>query len=153
MAQQVVSIPRPLVRANQFVIVLSVLVSWILSIWIKECFFVLLVPFLSGLSGLIFGFNPVIQIARRFLKYPPDTYPQEDAADQRFNQVLASSMLGLSFLGFSLGFPLIGYLFSALVFVAASVALQGFCVGCFIRYQFVKRRAERTKGKVEPPIT
>lgn len=148
MVRQVASIPRPLVRANQSVIVLCVLISSILSIWTEWFFFILLVPFLAGLSGLILGFNPVFWIARRFLKHPLNTYPQEDAADQRFNQILASSMLGLSFFGFLAGLPVIGYIFSAFVFTAALVALLGFCVGCFIRYQFSKYRAGR-KGKAK----
>ncbi|HWR22197.1 MAG TPA: DUF4395 family protein, partial [Feifaniaceae bacterium] len=110
---------------------------------VRWSFWILLVPLLSGLSGLILGFNPVFQVARRFLRHPLSTYPQEDGADQRFNQILASSMLGISFFGFLIGFPVIGYIFSALVFAAALAALLGFCVGCFIRYQFLKYRAGR----------
>lgn len=140
------SIPRPLVRANQSLLVVSVLICWLLAIWTNNSFWVLLIPLLSGLSGLIFGFNPVMMFARLFLKKKPNAYAQEDAADQRFNQILASSMLGLAFFGFLFGYPLIGYLFSAFVFAAALVALLGFCVGCFIRFQFLKYRAARQKG-------
>ena len=51
------SIPRPLVKTNQTVIVVSVLLTWITKIeWI------LLIPLLAGLSGILFGYNPIMQL-------------------------------------------------------------------------------------------
>ena len=144
MTTKTASIPKPLVRANQSVIVASVLISWVLSIWSDSFYLILLIPLLSGLSGLAFGVNPVFKIARRFLKKPAASYLQEDAADQRFNQILAVSMLSASLLSFMLDMPVLGYLFSAFVFTAALVALLGFCVGCFIRYQLMMRRTARS---------
>ena len=144
MTSRTASIPKPLVRANQSVIVASVLISWVLSIWSDSFFLILLIPLLSGLSGLAFGVNPVFKIARRFLKKPAASYLQEDAADQRFNQILAVSMLSASLLSFMLDLPVLGSLFSAFVFTAALVALLGFCVGCFIRYQLMMRRTARS---------
>ena len=144
MTSRIASIPKPLVRANQSVIVASVLISWVLSIWSDSFYLILLIPLLSGLSGLAFGVNPVFKIARRFLKKPAASYLQEDAADQRFNQILAVSMLSASLLSFMLDMPVLGYLFSAFVFTAALVALLGFCVGCFIRYQLMMRRTARS---------
>ena len=144
MTSRTASIPKPLVRANQSVIVASVLISWVLSIWSDSFYLILLIPLLSGLSGLAFGVNPVFKIARRFLKKPAASYLQEDAADQRFNQILAVSMLSASLLSFMLDMPVLGYLFSAFVFTAALVALIGFCVGCFIHYQLMMRRAARS---------
>lgn len=144
MTSRTASIPKPLVRANQSVIVASVLISWVLSIWSDSFYLILLIPLLSGLSGLAFGVNPVFKIARRFLKKPAASYLQEDAADQRFNQILAVSMLSASLLSFMLDMPVLGYLFSAYVFTAALVALLGFCVGCFIRYQLMMRRTARS---------
>ena len=144
MTSRTASIPKPLVRANQSVIVASVLISWVLSIWSDSFYLILLISLLSGLSGLAFGVNPVFKIARRFLKKPAASYLQEDAADQRFNQILAVSMLSASLLSFMLDLPVLGYLFSAFVFTAALVALLGFCVGCFIRYQLMMRRTARS---------
>ena len=143
MTSKIASIPKPLVRANQSVIVSSVLISWVLSIWSDSFYLILLIPLLSGLSALALGVNPVFKIARRFLKKPAASYLQEDAADQRFNQILAVSMLSASLLSFMLDMPVLGYLFSAFVFTAALVALFGFCVGCFIRYQLMMRRTAR----------
>ena len=143
MTSRTASIPKPLVRANQTVIVVSVLISWVLSAWLEGFFWILLIPYLSGLSALVLGVNPVFKITRRFLKKPAASYLQEDAADQRFNQILAVSMLSASLLSFMLDLPVLGYLFSAFVFTAALVALLGFCVGCFIRYQLMMRRTAR----------
>ena len=109
MTSRTASIPKPLVRANQSVIVASVLISWVLSIWSDSFYLILLIPLLSGLSGLAFGVNPVFKIARRFLKKPAASYLQEDAADQRFNQILAVSMLSASLLSFMLDLPVLGY--------------------------------------------
>ncbi|HLO12690.1 MAG TPA: DUF4395 family protein, partial [Pseudoneobacillus sp.] len=55
------SIPRPLVKANQWVIVISVALTWIFKV---EWFLIL--PFLAGLIGIIFEFNPIMQIAKCF---------------------------------------------------------------------------------------
>ncbi len=143
MSSKTASIPRPLVRAIQTLIVVSVVLSWVLSRWTEGFFWILLLPLLSGLSGLLFSYNLVFAIARCFLKKAPASYVQEDPADQRFNQILATSMLGLSFVDFLLGYQVIGFAFSAFVFAAALIALMGFCVGCYLRYQLVKRRAAR----------
>ena len=110
----------------------------------QKRYWILLLPLFSGLSALALGVNPVFKIARRFLKKPAASYLQEDAADQRFNQILAVSMLSASLLSFMLDLPVLGYLFSAFVFTAALVALLGFCVGCFIRYQLMMRRTARS---------
>ncbi|WP_338448268.1 DUF4395 family protein [Niallia oryzisoli] len=56
------SIPRPLVKTNQSVIVISVLLTWFTHMeWI------LLIPLLAGLSGILFGYNPIMQLAKKFL--------------------------------------------------------------------------------------
>lgn len=149
MAQQskIQAIPRPLVRAFQSVVVLSVLASWILGIWYEWSYYILLIPFLSGLSALLFHFNPVFRIARKFLRKPPGEYHPEDPADQRFNQVISTTLLGLSFLSFLTGYPVPGYVFSAMVFIAASVAILGFCVGCYLRFHLLRLRAARQARK------
>lgn len=129
------SLPKPLVQANQSVLVISVLLSWLTGWYV-----LLLLPLAAGLGGIFFQYNFVIQIAKRFLKKPTSAYLPEDKADLRFNQTIASSLLALSFLSFLSGQAVLGYLFSGMVLMAASVALMGFCVGCFIRYQWVRYR-------------
>ncbi|MCH4168804.1 MAG: DUF4395 domain-containing protein [Streptococcaceae bacterium] len=140
MVKQLATIPRPLVRANQFSIVIFIGLTWLFH---NEFF--LLVPLLSGLSGLIWQFNPVIELRRLTLRLNPSDYPQEDKLDQRFNQRIAVSLLTLSFISFIFNFAFLGYLFSILVFLAASIALLGFCIGCFLRFQYIQYRHKKQR--------
>ncbi|WP_042454601.1 DUF4395 domain-containing protein [Neobacillus dielmonensis] len=140
MTEAVRSIPRPLVKTNQWVIVISVLLTWVTGYeWI------LLIPFIAGILGLLFGFNPVMQIAKLFLKKDPKSYIPEDWEQQQFNQKIAVSCLGIGFIGFVLGWNTLGYVFSALVAIAAFVAILGFCIGCFIHYQWRQYQYRRTQ--------
>jgi hypothetical protein len=128
-------IPRPLVRTNQWVIVLSVIASWATGLgWL------LLVPLISGLGGLLFNFNPVMKFARLFLKKDPKQYIPEDRDQQKFNQLIATICLILGFIGFLFSWNVIFYIFTVMVALAAFVAICGFCVGCFILFQWKQYR-------------
>nr|WP_263323689.1 DUF4395 domain-containing protein [Neobacillus sp. Marseille-Q6967] len=131
MADKVRSIPRPLVKTNQSVIVLSVLLTWVFG---SEWF--LLIPLIAGISGIVFQYNPIMNIAKLFLKKKPSEYIPEDWEQQQFNQKIAVFCLGAGFLSFLLGWNTLGYVFTILVAVAATVAILGFCIGCFIHYQW-----------------
>lgn len=139
MSNLVRSIPRPLVKTNQWVIVISVVVTWVSG---QEWF--LLVPFIAGLMGLLFGFNPIIQIGKLFLRKNPKDYIPEDWEQQQFNQKIAVTCLGLGFVSFLAGWNVGGYVFTTLVAVAAFVAIQGFCIGCFIHFQWKQYQYRRT---------
>lgn len=132
------SIPRPLVRANQASIVVSVLLFLItnINLW-------LLIPLLSGLSSLLFGFHPIMAVAKKFLRKPLGSYPPEDKAQQRFNQILAVSMLSGAYLFDLLSLTAIRSIFAVMVLMASSAALAGYCIGCFIHYQFHMWRYRR----------
>lgn len=139
MTDDIRSIPRPLVRTNQWIIVLSVDLTWISGIeWL------LLIPLLAGLSGLLFGFNPIMQFAKLFLKKEPKAYIPEDWDQQQFNQKLAVSFLAAGFISFLAGWNVLGYIFTILVAVAAFVAILGFCIGCFIHYQWRQYKYRRS---------
>ncbi|TWE04979.1 uncharacterized protein DUF4395 [Neobacillus bataviensis] len=139
MADNIRSIPRPLVKTNQWVIVLSVVLTWVSGIeWL------LLIPLLSGLSGLLFGFNPIMQLAKQFLKKDPKAYIPEDWEQQQFNQKIAVSCLAIGFISFLAGWNMLGYIFTILVAVAAFVAILGFCIGCFIHYQWKQYKYRRS---------
>jgi Domain of unknown function (DUF4395) len=131
MTNNVRSIPRPLVKTNQTVIVLCVLLTWVLN---SEWF--LLIPLVAGISGIVFKYNPIMNLAKLFLKKKPEEYIPEDWEQQQFNQLIAVFCLGAGFLSFLLGWDTVGYVFTILVGVAATVALCGFCIGCFIHYQW-----------------
>ena len=135
------SIPKPLVQANQSFIVVTVVAALIFH---KA---LLLLPFLVGIYTLLNGKNPVIQAGRKFLKKPASSYLQEDKDQQLFNQWIATICLGLALLFFALGLPSVAYIFSLMVVIAAGVALLGYCIGCTIRYRYMMWRYHRTQAR------
>jgi hypothetical protein len=124
-------IPRPLVKTNQAFIVVSVLLSWITG-----QYWILALPLAAGLSGLLFGYNPVIKLAARFLTKERSAYVLEDSEQQQFNQSIAVFCLTAGLVSFLAGWTVAAYIFTVMVAVAATVAILGFCIGCFIHYQW-----------------
>ncbi|WP_100487862.1 DUF4395 domain-containing protein [Sporolactobacillus pectinivorans] len=138
MSQRHPSIPRPLVRTNQWIIVVSVAATWITGVY-----WILLLPLLSGASGLLFHYNPVMQLAKHFLKKPVSSYIPEDVDQQKFNQTIAVSCLTIGFFSYLLHWHIVAYIFTAIVGLAAFVAILGFCIGCFIHFQWSQYRQRR----------
>ncbi|WP_375090896.1 DUF4395 domain-containing protein [Peribacillus sp. RS7] len=131
MTSEIRTIPRPLVRTNQWIILLSVATALLTGqIWI------LAIPLAAGLLGLFFNFNPVMRLAKLFLKKKPSDYIPEDHSQQQFNQAIAVVCLGLGLTSFLLGLNVIGYIFTLMVGMASLIAILGFCIGCFILYQW-----------------
>ncbi|PLR78437.1 DUF4395 domain-containing protein [Bacillus sp. V3-13] len=140
MSQEVRTIPRPLVRLNQSVIAASVLLTWLTGqIWL------LAIPLIAGLCGLLFGVNPIMKIGSTFLKKPYSQYIPEEYDQQQFNQIIAVICLTGALIGYAAGWNIIGHIFSAMVALASVVALLGFCIGCFIRYQWLQYRHRTAK--------
>ncbi|MBY0096116.1 DUF4395 domain-containing protein [Mesobacillus maritimus] len=135
------SIPRPLVKTNQTVIVISVLLTWGTG---QEAF--LLVPLLAGLMGLMLSVHPIMEVAKRFLKKPPKDYIPEDWEQQQFNQKIAVACLTIGYISFVLGWNVVGYVFTTLVALAAFIAILGFCIGCFILFQWKQYKYRRIHG-------
>ncbi|CAH0216958.1 DUF4395 domain-containing protein [Peribacillus simplex] len=139
MTSEIRSIPRPLVRTNQWVILLSVATALLTGqMWI------LVIPLTAGLLGLLFNFNPVMRLAKLFLKKKPSDYIPEDHSQQQFNQVIAVVCLGLGFTSFLLGWNVTGYIFTLMVGMASLIAILGFCIGCFILYQWKRYSYRRS---------
>jgi hypothetical protein len=139
LSDKVRSIPRPLVKTNQWVIVISAL----LTLTFGEGLF-LIVPLLAGISGIVFKYNPVMNIAKRFLKKNHEEYIPEDWEQQQFNQKIAVICLTAGFISFLAGWNTVGYVFTIIVATAAFVAILGFCIGCFIHYQWKMYKYRRT---------
>ncbi|MDQ0270510.1 DUF4395 domain-containing protein [Cytobacillus purgationiresistens] len=133
------SIPRPLVKTNQWVIVGSVVLTWITGqVWI------LAIPLIAGLIGLIFGTNPIMSLAKLFLKKHPTEYIPEDRDQQQFNQTIAVVCLAIGLISFLLGWTIVGYIFTVMVGLAAFIAILGFCIGCFIHFQLNQYKYRRS---------
>lgn len=131
MENQMRTIPRPLVRTNQWFIVLSVVLTWIAG---QE--WILAIPLAAGILGLFFNFNPVMRFARLFLKKKPSEYIPEEYDQQQFNQAISVICLALGLIGYLMDWTIVAYTFTIMVALAAFVAILGFCIGCFIRFQW-----------------
>lgn len=137
------TIPKPLVRINQSFVAINAL----LYLVFRQPLFLVL-PILVGFTSILFDFNPLFVIGKKFLKKPMFEYIQEDKAQQRFNQILAFSMLVLSYFFSLLNLNILSIVFASMVFIASTVALLGFCIGCFIHYQYHMRKYRRSLIKV-----
>ncbi|AWE06113.1 DUF4395 domain-containing protein [Lysinibacillus sp. 2017] len=134
-----ISVPRPLVRVNQWTIFISVTLTWITG-----HYWILAIPLVANLLGIFTGFNPIMRFAKLFLKKDMNAYIPEDVQQQKFNATIACICLAGGLIGFVLDSPAIYYPFTIMVAVASFVAILGFCVGCFIHFQwkqFMYRRA------------
>ncbi len=129
------SIPRPLVRTNQWFIVIAVIATWL-----TNQYWILALPLATGLTGIVFGVNPIMRLAKLFLRKPANQYIPEDRDQQKFNQIIAVACLGLGLIGYIIHFKIMAYGFTIMVALAAFIAILGFCVGCFIRYQWLQYR-------------
>lgn len=139
---QLHTIPRPLVRLNQWTILLSVILSWVSGItWI------LVVPLAANLLGILCNYNPILRVGKLFLTKAPSTYIPEDAQQQKFNSSIASLCLAAGLFGYLLHWQVVGHLFTGLVAIASSIAIAGFCIGCFLHFQLKQWQYRRSLKK------
>lgn len=125
------TIPRPLVRLNQTFVATNAILYLLTSHLVF-----LVLPIIIGFTSVLINYNPLFVIGKKFLKKPMFDYIQEDKAQQRFNQILALSMFSLAFISAIINQMLLSYIFAIMVFLASTIALMGFCIGCFIHYQY-----------------
>lgn len=131
-------IPIRYVKANQTGIALAVILSiafsqpWILAaLWLIQ------------VIGLLTEgrYNLFVAIAKLVLT---GKGKETQAAElQRFNNVLAILFLTIALISFATGWQIVGYVFSAMLLLAASAALLGYCIGCTIYFWFKQLRAGR----------
>ena len=136
---QIQSIPRPLVRANQWTIFISVIVTWLTG---QES--ILAIPLVANVMGLLFNFNPIMKVAKFFLIKEGKKYIPEDITQQKFNSCIAIFFLVGGFISFLIGWNVVGYIFTAMVAVASFIAILGFCIGCFIFFQINQFKYRRS---------
>lgn len=132
-------IPLPIVRLNRVVLVAGVVIAFLLQapIIIAALFVVIAPAALWGRrASLVYKIGSIL-----FAKQNAGA-EQEDPRLQRFNNSIAALMLGSATVAFLLNASTIGWILSFGVAAAALVALLGFCVGCFLYYQF---RLQRTR--------
>jgi hypothetical protein len=130
-------IPMPIVKLNRWILVTGIALGLVLQqpLFTTALFLILLPAALFGQRGSV-----IFQAGRRVLSRRIVGAEVEDRRLMRFNNTIATLLLGLAQAAFLLGAPAAGWALSLMVAVAASVALAGFCVGCFLYYQFKLQR-------------
>ena len=130
-------IPLPIVRLNRWTLLVGVLVGFaIQQPLVTTALFALIFPavVIGQRASLIF------RVGKRLFARQLPTAPREDRRMQRFNNSIATVLLGASQVAFLLGAPLVGWALALMVATAAAIALAGFCIGCFFYYQFKLQR-------------
>ena len=133
-------IPLPLVRANQWTLVLTVLAAAV-----ARQPAILLLPWAITIAGLAGGprWQPVFRTARRAFARHLAAAPREDAAMQRFNALMAGTLLTLALAAFFLlRATILTWTCAGAVALAAFVATRGFCIGCTL-YGYLPPAAKR----------
>jgi len=87
-----------------------------------------------------------MQLAKLFLRKHPSHYIPEEWDQQQFNQMIAVVCLALALIGYLADLRVMAYVFTGMVALAAVIAILGFCIGCYIRYQWIQYRHRRTKN-------
>jgi hypothetical protein len=126
-------VPLPIVTLNRWVLVISIVVGLVFQQpLLTTAVLVILVP------AVLFGqqWSLIAVVGRRLLARQIAGAEREDRRLMRFNNTIAVLLLGAAQVAFAVGASFVGWMLALVVAVAATVALAGFCVGCFLFYQF-----------------
>lgn len=130
-------IPMPIVKLNRWTLVVGVLAGLALRqpLFVSALFALILPAVIWGQQASL-----VFQVGRRLFARSILSAETEDRRLMRFNNTIALVLLGASQVAFVAGAPMVGWAFALMVALAASVALAGFCLGCFLYFQFKLNR-------------
>ena len=135
-AAPVAGIPLPIVRLNRWTIVVTLLFAFAVQqpLITTALLLVLLGSVIFGPKGSL-----VFQTGSRVLKTQIAEARRrgevEDRRLMRFNNSIAVIMLATSQIAFLTGAATFGWILAGIIVLAATIALLGFCVGCFIFYR------------------
>ncbi|MEY4479582.1 MAG: hypothetical protein RLZZ267_260 [Bacillota bacterium] len=137
--QKVNGIPNVLIKANQALIALTVLISLITDPRLLiVVFFIQLISYKYGMDyNLFIRLTAPIWRSRVNLK---DVQAFELA---KFNATIAVALLFVATLSAVLGWNLGAYIFGGMVAAAATAAVLGYCIGCTIYFQYKQFKARR----------
>lgn len=130
-------IPLPIVTLNRVVLLAGITAAIVFQqpLVTTALFFIILSAIVFGKKGSL-----IFMVGSRLFEKQNLNAATEDPKLMRFNNSIAAILLGGAQISFLLGAPLAGWIFSGIVAIAASVALAGFCFGCFLFYQFNLQR-------------
>lgn len=137
-------IPLPIVALNRWTLLVGIVAGFLLQqpLLTTLLFLILLPAVLIGQRASL-----IFQVGKRLLAAQNARAPREDRRLMRFNNSIALILLGLAQVAFAFGVPVVGWALAGLVAVAAGVALAGFCVGCFLYYQFRLNRRRLSRHR------
>jgi len=130
-------IPLPIVRLNRWLLVVGILAGLALQQpLLTTLLFAILLPatIIGQRASLVF------LVGKRLFARQIPTAEREDRRMQRFNNTIATLLLGGAQLAFLAGATIVGWILALMVAAAASIALAGFCIGCFLYYQLKLQR-------------
>ena len=130
-------IPLPIVTLNRVVLLTGITAAIVFQLPL-----VTTLLFFIILSAVVFGKNGslIFIIGSRLFEKQNLNAATEDPKLMRFNNSIAAILLGGAQIAFLLGAPVAGWILSGFVAIAATIALSGFCFGCFLYYQFNLQR-------------
>jgi Domain of unknown function (DUF4395) len=129
-------IPMPIVTLNRLMLAggVALAIAFQQPLLIAALFLMMLGAVSLGPRGSL-----PFQLGKRFLAGPVARAKGEGRVEDRrlmrFNNTIALMLFGLALVAFTIGQDVLGYVLSGMVMVAASVALAGFCLGCFLYYR------------------
>lgn len=131
------TVPQPLVRINNWITIVLIVTAWIIQQPL-----LLFIPTLYFGLGAFLGKNPIILIGKNFLNSQKQ-YVMEDKDQLRFNSTLAFIMLAIAIISYYIGLSGVYYGFTLMCAVANLGAAFGYCIGCFVRFQWNQYRYRR----------
>ena len=131
-------IPQSIVRLNRATILLGVILAYVLQAPVITTAVFLIVALAAA-----FGRRASLIYCVGSFVFRPPSNPEhgEDPGLMRFNNTLATIILGAAQIAFIAHAPIVGWAFAGLAALAAAIALAGFCFGCFLYYQFKLNRS------------
>lgn len=123
-------VPYHWVQANQIGILLCIIIAVALQWpWILAA--ALVVQLISRANGI--KYNVFVRLIAPWLPVSSKTESRELL---RFNNLLAILFLAGSLICFAIGATLAGYIIVGMLATCVILALSGFCLGCFIYFQW-----------------
>lgn len=126
-------IPMPVINLTRYLLLVGIVVAIIIQQpLITTALFLIMLP------AVIWGKKAslIFYIGSHLFKKLNATAHTESPKLTRFNNSIAVVLLGMAQIAFLFNAPTTGYVLSGIVALAALIAIMGFCVGCFLFFQY-----------------
>lgn len=137
-SENTLTVPRPLVQLNNIITIVIIVTAWI-----AQLPFLILVPTIYFGLGAFGGKNPIMLLGKVLLS-KEKKYVMEDKEQLKFNSLLAFIMLALALVFYYFGLPVIYYIFIGMCAAANLGSAFGYCIGCFVRFQWKQYQYRRS---------